>query len=165
MRLTIPKNRIVPLILFAVGGTLIALIFGMYFMNSKIQENYNTTVATYDLEAEKSAIMTRQKLEDTCQSLQVFAKLIGETEELSSEQIKKALSLLEQAADHRDIAIVDTTGKGYNISGDNVDYTDENYFLEATSGKTTITGISQEDSQEFPGMIFTVPIMKDANCL
>ena len=165
MRLTIPKNRIVPLILFAVGGTLIALIFGMCFMNSKIQENYNTTVATYDLESEKTAIMIRQRFEDTCQSLQVFARLIGETEELSGEQMKKALSLLEQAADYRDIAIVDTTGKGFSISGDRVDYTEKHYFLEATSGKATITGISQEESKEFPGMIFAVPIMKDTTCL
>ena len=161
MRLTIPKNRIVPLVLFAVAGTIISLIIGLYCMNRMVQESYNTTIKAYDAISEETTERLKNSIEERRKELQISAGLIGKAGGLSRKDMQEALALLAMDNTFNDLAIVDEKGKGINLDGAEMNFSEENYYRNAMNGIPNISSIKAD----MPAIIYAVPIRMDENYL
>ncbi len=161
MRLTIPKNRIVPLVLFAVAGTIISLIIGLYYMNRMVQESYNTTIKAYDAISEETTERLKNSIEERRKELQISAGLIGKAGGLSRKDMQEALALLAMDNTFNDLAIVDEKGKGINLDGAEMNFSEENYYRNAMNGIPNISSIKAD----MPAIIYAVPIRMDENYL
>ncbi len=156
MRVTTPKNRIVPLVLFAIAGTVISLFFGMYQMNKLVQESYDSTVNSYDIISEETTAMLRKDIDDKCNELRTSAQLISRSGKLSRKEMVEYLILLSRGGNYHRLSIVGADGKGINSAGIDVDYSEEAFFLNTMRGGISITG--GKDNLGKPVLIYSVPI-------
>lgn len=158
MKLTIPKNRIVPLILLAITGTLISLISGLYYISKIAESSYVTTLETYDELSEHTAMMLRQNIEDKYKALQLSADLVGQVENFDKEQIMSILPLIANKETCLDLAIVGVDGRGYNLNGLEVNIFDEVYFKEAIHGQVSNSNKISYLFDNEPIVVYAVPI-------
>lgn len=63
MKLTIPKNRILPLVLTAAGGTIILLILGMIYMNRMVQNSFEKALIGENSISESSTGLVKEEIE------------------------------------------------------------------------------------------------------
>lgn len=160
MKFTLPKSRIIPLILLAILGTILSLIIGLFYMGRIAEFSYKTTQESYDRFTENTARMIRQDIENNYQSLQVSANLIGQADQLNKEQIMLILPLLAESESYKDLSIVDVNGKGYDINGTEVNVSDTMYFKKALNGQVNISDNLYYSNSE-PTMIYAAPIIKN----
>jgi len=165
MKFTLPKSRIIPLLLLAILGTFLSLMIGLYYMGKMAEFSYKTTLESYDKLTEDTAKMLKQDIENQCQSLQVAANLIGQTEALNQEQIKIILPILADGKSYIDLAIVGLDGKGYNIKGENINAFGETYLTKALKGQVNISDSLQYTENNEPVIIYAAPIFKNQSCV
>ncbi len=155
MKLTIPKNRIVPMVIFAVAGTMIASIVSMLHMNRMVKESYHSTIVSYDLLAEDTTALLREGFQENCETLQTTADFIGRGGKLDRNSMMEALMILAKDHDYQRLTIVDTSGKGLNSAGINVFYDKEKVFQDAMHGHVGVNVITEED---MPVLVYSAPI-------
>ncbi len=155
MRLTIPKNRIVPLVIFAVAGTMISLIFGMFYMNRMVKESYNSTISSYDLLSEDTTALLRDSLQENSEALRTAADFIGQEGKLDRRNMVEALMILSKDHDYLSLTIVDASGKGVNSAGIDVNYSKEQLFQNAMKGQTDVSAAMEEEE---PVLVYSAPI-------
>ncbi len=155
MRLTIPKNRIIPLVIFAVAGTIISLIFGIFYMNRMVKESYNSTILSYDLLSEDTAVLLRDSLQENCVALQTAADFIGQDGMLDNHSMLEALRILSNNHDYLSLTIVDASGNGVNSDGIDVNYSKEQFFQNTMIGKNNVSAAMEEEK---PVLVYSVPI-------
>lgn len=155
MRLAIPKNRIVPLVIFAVAGTMIASVLGMFYMNRMVKASYNSTIISYDLMAEETTALLREGINENCDTLQTTADFIGKGGTLDRHIMTEALMLLANNHDYLSLAIVDTNGNGINSAGLNISYDQEKAFQNALNGHAGVN-TGREDGR--PVFTYSAPI-------
>ena len=162
MRLTTPKNRIVPLVIFAVAGTIIALIIGLYYMNWVVKKNYNDTIRLYDTLSEDTTRLLQVGIKENYETLQTSAGFIGQSGKLTSQTMTEALMILAEDHDYLNLAVVDTSGKGLDTAGISVNYENEQYFKNAMQGLTGVTGATDKG---MPIMVYYTPIYNQGKYL
>lgn len=155
MRLTTPKNRIVPLVIFAVASTLITLIIVLYYMNSMVKKSYNETISLYDTLSEDTTRLLREGFQENSVTLQTTASFIGQQGRLNRQTMTEALIILSEDQDYLKLAIVDASGRGMDTTGINVNLEKEQYFQDAMQGYNGITGITEEG---IPIIVYSTPI-------
>lgn len=164
MKFTLPKNRIIVLILLAILGTLLSLLFGLYYMNRVTEFSYNSTVDTYDSITVNTASMLKQHIEHNYQVIEDSANLLGQTGELNKERVATLLPLLAKDKAYTDLAIVGTDGKGYNLNGMDVNVAGEPYFTNAKGGLVNVSNMIMSASDNKPYMVYASPIMENGKC-
>lgn len=164
MKFTLPKRRIMPLILLAILGTLMSLIFGLYYMKQMVEFSYKTTADTYDALTLNTAVMLRQDIEHNFQSLQNSADLIGQSGELDKEKIASLLTLIGDHNGYLDLAIVTADGKGYNMSGSDINVSEETYFVNALDGQEDIADSIVYTGNKEPSIMYAAPILENGSC-
>ena len=155
MRLTTPKNRIVPLVIFAVAGTIISLILGLFYMNRMVTESYNSTIHSFDMLSEDTTKLLREGFRENCETLQTTAYFIGQQGKLDRHNMMEALMILAKDHDYLTLTIVDSTGKGINSTGIDVNYVQEQSFQSAMKGHTDVS-VSEENGK--PVLVYSAPI-------
>lgn len=158
MKFTLPKNRIAPLIFFAVLSIILTLVLGMFQLNRMIRYSYLEKLKTYDLLTEDITSLLNKELENAYQGLQISANFIAKSE-LSKKSITSLLPLISVNNSYEDLAIVDLKGQGYNISGDWINVSGEPCYIAARNGHiSTADEISYtEDNQ--PVVNVALPII------
>lgn len=61
------------------------------------------------------------------------------------------------------MAVVDLNGQGYNMDGQALDLSEEDYFTAAVKGKASISNYPGFTRDNSPVILFSVPILKDDN--
>lgn len=135
MRFALPKNRVAPLIIFAIFSILVSLILGIYHINRMAQFSYQTKLETCNTFTENVAVLLKQDIENNYQSIQVSANLVAKLGQLDKDSIVDVLPLLAEDNSYLDLAIVGLEGRGYNLAGDLVDISGELYFEDAKQGQ------------------------------
>ncbi|MDF2943128.1 MAG: putative signaling protein [Herbinix sp.] len=161
MRFTIPKNRTAPLILFAIFSIFVSLMMGLYHTNRMAQYSYKTKLDTYDSLTVNAAALLKQEIENNYQSLQVSANLVAKAGYLDRNKIVSLLPLLVDGKSYIDIAIVNNDGKGFNIAGDNIDVSGEDYYSKAIQGELISSNKIIYSKDNTPGIVIAAPIMEN----
>ena len=173
MKFTLPKSRIIPLILLAIIGTALSLSLGLYYMGRMAQYSYKTSLEECDRLTDATAAMMKQDIENNCQALQILADSAGQhyLEEIKNnsaiigkEQAKSILSPFWDNNAYLDMAVIGTDGKGYDRTGEEIDASGEDYFINAMMGQAGVSDrISYTKSGE-PVITYAAPIMINSNC-
>lgn len=158
MKFKIPKNRIVPLILFAIFSIFVAYIFVLFHIEKMAKYSYEAKLESYDSITENIAVILKQEIENEYQSIQVSAKLITKTGQLTQENITTLLPLIAKDKSFIDLAIVDENGIGYNIAGEEINVQSEEYFITAKSGMINASNKISYSADNTPVIIFAAPI-------
>ncbi|MBB2184727.1 EAL domain-containing protein [Lachnospiraceae bacterium MD1] len=161
MKLTLPKNRIAPLIIFAVFSILLLLVLGLYHLNRTSQYSMRTRLDSYETVSNDIVEMIKHTIESNYQTIQNSANLIAKAGELDKENISILLSLLSENSTYVDIAIVGLDGKGYNIAGQEIDISQEACFTSAKNGKINSSEEISYTSDNVPVNHYAVPIMEE----
>lgn len=159
MRLTIPKNRTVPLIIFAILSIVISLTAGLYHMSRMARYSHETKLDTYDSLTENVALLLRQNIENKYQAIQVSANLLAKAGDLSRENISSLIPLLSHDEAYIDYAIIGADGIGYDKAGETVESTSESYYIKAMNGQTNVSEVLSYTAQKEPIIIFASPII------
>ncbi len=162
MRRTIPKNRIVPLVIFALAGTMISLILVMLYMKHIVNESYNETLQTYDLLSEDTTKQIREGFQEKEEYIQTAANLIGQKGTLDRDSRMEALRILAEDEDYLSMVIVDASGKGINSAGIDVNYGQEQLFQNGMKGTSDITMTMEEG---IPALVYSAPIYHQGEAL
>lgn len=165
MKFTLPKSRILPLILLAILGTFLSLIVGLYYMGEMAEVSYKTTMESYGELTENTAKMLRQDIENHYQSLQISANLIGQAGDLNKEQIKTILPMLAENNSYIDLTIVGVDGKGYNINGERINSSGESYIIKALKGQVNTSDSLYYTKNNEPAVIYAAPIYRNQKCI
>lgn len=161
MKFTLPKNRIAPLIVFAILSILVSMILGLYQMNRMAGYSYKTKLDTYDSLTEKVTALIKQEVENNYQSLGIAANLVAKTGKLDKQNISELLPILAEKQSYLDLAIVNEKGLGYNRKGDRVDVSGETYFKNALSGRSTASDKITYTQDKKPAIIYATPIIEN----
>lgn len=158
MKLTIPKNRVVPLIIYAIVGTIISLIVGMFYMNRTVEKSYDASIHNYDKLSAKTAEVLKQGIEESSKTIEVAAILVGQTGGISKEYTEEILPTLANYSTYDQIYIVNLQGKGYDMSGKSVDFSREKFFELSGKGNTVVACYTQQEKTK--KIVYTAPIIK-----
>lgn len=159
MKVTIPKTKTTPLILFAIFSIVLAMLLGLYHMNQMLQYSMEAKTKDYNNVSQNIITLLRHDFEDSYRVMEAAATLISKEEDLRSKRVQEVLSVLAEDNSFLDMAIIDTTGYGFNISGDEINVLSESYFIKALGGETTASDTIFHDADQVPYIIFTTPIM------
>lgn len=159
MKFTLPKNRILPIILFAVACILISILLGQYQMNRMVRYSYKTELDTYDKLTDNVASLIKQEIESDFQSLQVSADLVAKAGTLDKFNIAAILPILTNKEDYIDLAIVGNDGTGYNLAGETIDVSKEEYYITAKGGTINADNRITYTKDNVPVIVFAAPIM------
>lgn len=162
MRPTTPKNRIVPMVIYAVVSTIIAMIIVIYHMNSMVKKSYNETIHLYDTLSEDTTKLLRKGFQENCETLQTAADFIGNQEILTKETMMEALTILAREDVYLNLAIVDASGIGMDTAGIDVNLQKEQLFQDAMQGHSGVTGTTEGG---VPIIVYSVPIRYQTNYL
>lgn len=165
MKLTIPKNINIPLLISVAVGTMLALIFGMYFMNRMVQDTYLDKIQEYEVVSEKTTDILKKGIEDNCKALQVTALLLGEQGELDKAKMLDILPMITESSQYIDMAIANLDGIGYDTEGLAVDFSKEDFLLSVKEGKSSIMSRKEWKDNTEPVLIYNVPIHHKDNQL
>ncbi len=158
MKFSLPKNRTAPLVLVTVFSILVSFIVVLYNMNRMAQYSYSVKLESYDSLSENLASILKQDIENNYQSLKVSANLVAKSGTLDKENIATLLPLLKEDISYLDLAIIGTDGIGYNMEGEQLDISQEDYYNKAINGQmNTSDNISYTNDNE-PVIIFSIPI-------
>lgn len=163
MKFALPKNRTAPLIIFAIFGMIALLSMGLYHMNRMVQYSYMSQYEDYSLFTENASVLIRQEMEYTWKSLEASTYCLAGVAKLDKATITKSLASINSNKEYIDMAVVDLNGQGYNMDGQALDLSEEDYFTAAVEGKASISnypGLTRDNS---PVILFSVPILKDDN--
>ncbi|HWT26570.1 MAG TPA: bifunctional diguanylate cyclase/phosphodiesterase [Mobilitalea sp.] len=161
MRFSLPKNRIVPMILFAVFSIFVSLFLSLYHMNRMAEYSYKTTLDTNVSLSLNTAEMLKQKFENNYQSIQVSANLVGQAGELTKDRIMSLLPLLAEDKSYIDLSIVGTDGHGFNILGNEVNASNEMYFTDALKGNVSVSNKISYTANNEPVLVYAAPIIEN----
>ena len=164
MKFKIPKNRIIPLIILTIISMIMSMILGLYRVDKMTQYSNESMNENYDSIAEKTAALIKQGIENKFQSITVDANLIGQAGELNKERILSLLPLLEKKESYIDLAIVDLEGKGYDITGEELDVSNKMYFIKAKYGEVNVSNSLSYKNTSEPIMVYAAPIMENKEC-
>lgn len=161
MRFTIPKNRTAPLIIFAILSVIVSLMLGLYHMNRIIRYSYKTKLETYESLTENVAALLKQDIENNYEAVRVSANLVAKAGDLSRDNIAALLPLLAQDKSYVDLAIVDAAGRGFNLAGDAVDVSGEDYYKTAFNGQLNNSDRITYTADNTPVLTFAAPIIEN----
>ncbi len=159
MNFTLPKNRTVPIILFAVISIVGSLMLGLYQLNKIAQYSYKEKLNTYDSLTENVVSIVNQEITNTYQSLQDAATLMAKSHNLKKEEIEELLPVLAQNKAYLDLAIVDTRGMGYDLAGNSVDASSQSCFIKARQGELSVSENLIDTPENEPAIMIAVPII------
>lgn len=165
MRLTTPKNRVVPLIIYAIVGTIISLIIGMFYINRTVQKSYEASLNNFDMISEKTADILKQGIEESSRYLQVAALLAGQTGEINQKHSTEILTLLNQFDAYQELSIVNLEGKGFDRSGNKVNISQAEFFERTRNGQVVISGMKIGENSDNTAIVYTAPIIKEDRLL
>lgn len=161
MKVTIPKTKTAPLILFAILSVLLAMLLGLYHINKMVQYSMDAKKKDYNTVSENIITLLRHDLEDSYRVIEAAATLISKEEDLDSKRAHEVLSVLAEENSFLDMAIIDTDGNGFNIEGKELKVLSEGYYIKALEGETTASNKIYYDAEKVPYIIFATPIMDD----
>lgn len=164
MKVTIPKNKILPLIIFAVFSILISLLLSLYHMNRMAEYSYKNSNASYNTTAENYTEIIRESIKNIYQEVLVDTDLIGQSGKLNEEKISSVLKTLSMNKAYLEMKIVNIDGKGYDNNGNKVDVSDKTYFINARKGSINASNWVYSNSLNPSAVICSVPIMSDHIC-
>lgn len=139
MNFIFPKNKITPIILFAIISIIISLILGLYQLNRISQYSYKEKLNTYDSLTENMVSLIYQELMSTYQSLESSADLVAKSGELNKKNIEALLPILASNKAYLNVTIVNAEGEGYDLNGDYANTSSESYFIQAKRGDINIS--------------------------
>lgn len=158
MRITLPKNRIAPLIIFASICVIISLVLGTYQVNRLYQYSYREKLQTDDSMTQNVVTLLKQEIQSTYQTLLDCADLAAKSGGLNKQNIKTLLSLLSENKSYLELEIAGTDGKGYNSKGEIIDISGEKYFKNANYGKVNASDKIEWSEDELPTVTVAAPI-------
>ncbi len=161
MRFALPKNRTTLLIVIAILGIVVSLSLGLYHINRMAQYSYRSECEDYNSLSNNAAALLKLEINSNYQALQVSARHIAEAENLGKETIIELLRLLNFEKKYVDMAILDQNGIGYNLNGDAVNLSTEEYITYALLGDNVSSDKLVYTENNIPVITYAVPIEKD----
>lgn len=114
-----------------------------------------------DFYADHVATILKQDIVNNYQQLQLSAGLVARENEWTKDGTKWLLPILAQGKTYEDIAIVDSSGIGYNLAGDEVNFEDEDYFINAMNGQSNSSNKIDFTVDQNPVITYAVPIIEN----
>lgn len=140
MRFNIQKSRM-PLILFAILCILASIVVGLYYMDHMAQYSYFIKMESYHSLTKNIAASLKQEYENNIDYLEASADLITHAGDIDNQVIKTFLPIIAASKSYEDLSIVSIDGRGYNISGEKIDISKEEYFIKMKSGDLVTSDI------------------------
>ena len=160
MRFALPKNRTAPLIILAAFGILVSLSLGLYHINRMVQYSYKSQYEEYSCIANNSAALLQQEIDQTYQSLLASADYISKEETLDKNTISSLLTLMNSEGIFADMAIVNQNGVGFNIGGEELNVSKEEYFQNIENGSSFLSD-HLNYLNDTPILTYAIPVMKN----
>ncbi len=129
MRFNIQKSRM-PLILFAILCILASIVVGLYYMDHMAQYSYFIKMQSYHSLTKNIAMSLKQEYESNIDYLETSAELIAHSGDIDNQVIKTFLPIIAASKSYEDLSIVSIDGIGYNIIGEKIDISKEEYFIK-----------------------------------
>jgi diguanylate cyclase (GGDEF)-like protein len=160
MRFALPKNRTTPLIIFALFGMIVFLSIAVYHMKSLIMYSYELQYEKYDSYSDNAVILLQQEINNINESLQSATEYFATMERIDQEEAVELLTFAKAEHPYVDLFVTDEKGKGYDIAGERINVSDEDYFSIVRKGQIYISDKASY-LQNTPVLIYAYPIMKD----
>ncbi len=160
----LPKNRMVLLLVTAIGITLAFIFSGVYHINKMAQLDKEAALTSYNKISDSMAFSLGECIRNNYLSVQASANIAGQTGEMTKEKIMTILPLLAQDRSYMDLAIVDMSGSGYNIKGNSINISKEEFFHDFNEKEINISTdkVTYVKNQE-PVFRFVAPIKSGAD--
>lgn len=129
MRFNIQKSRM-PLILFAILCILASIVVGLYYMDHMAQYSYFIKMQSYHSLTKNIATSLKQEYESNIDYLEASADLIAHSGDIDNQVIKTFLPIIAASKSYEDLSIISIDGIGYNLSGEKIDISKEEYFIK-----------------------------------
>lgn len=165
MRFALPKNRTAPLIIFAIISIIVSLTLGIFHMNRMVLYSFNSQCEDYSVLTNNDAALLKQEIDSYIEILQASAKRIASEGDIDKKKASELLNELNSELQYENLAILDSSGKGYNSLGEAVDLSSETYVISALQGKNSSSDKLSFTQDHLPVMAYAVPIEKNGEKL
>ncbi len=165
MRFALPKNRTAPLILFAIFGIIVSLTLALFHMNRMILYSYKSQCEAYETLTDNAAALISQKMNNSLQTLNTNAAYIAKAGNFNDRSVQNLLSELTEGNSYLEIAVIDSSGKGYLPSGSGQDYSKEDFFISAMKGSNYTSDKLLYSKNDAAYLVQAVPITKNGACV
>ncbi len=161
MRFALPKNRTIPLIIFAIFGMVVSFTIGLFHISQMMGYSYKLQSESYFHMAENTAALIQKEMEHTAKILHISACYLANGQDPDENTLERLLPLIDTDLEYMDIVVAGSDGKGWDSRGEAIDLSEEAYFVGAMQGEEEMQISSGYTKDQIPVLLYTVPVIRD----
>ncbi|MGF7141594.1 diguanylate cyclase (GGDEF)-like protein [Anaerotaenia torta] len=161
MRFALPKDRTIPLIIFAIFGMVVSFTIGLFHISQMMGYSYKLQSESYFHMAENTAALIQKEMEHTAKILHISACYLANGQDPNENTLERLLPLIGADLEYMDIVVAGSDGKGWNSRGEAIDLSEEAYFVGAMQGEKEMQISSGYTKDQIPVLLYTVPVVRD----